>query len=212
MPVPDGGVLELPNGPKTCQHVLHRCLQALAHIIEFSNLLQKNDIHSPCRHATLSCSCPAIEDPEATWLESWSHLWILISPLRTFYNQCPCSRHQCCTMGWSSIHQWMSCSLIESLSINLSPWSTSQGRYNPRAALASCSHDGTWLSEGSLAHSLQRGRPETGFLEPKKAKVCQENLPGKFALRNWNDTSASSFAISMFAAERCSYGARQLKE
>ena len=27
-----------------------------------------------------------------------------------------------------------------------------------------------------------------------------------------SDTSASSFAISMFAAERCSYGAMQLKE
>ena len=51
MSVPDGGVLEFPNGPEACQHVLHRGLKALVGMplphafVQRSEVLEQQDFN-----------------------------------------------------------------------------------------------------------------------------------------------------------------------
>ena len=44
MSVPDCGVLELPNGPETRQHVLHRRLKALVRVPLSHTLVQRSKV------------------------------------------------------------------------------------------------------------------------------------------------------------------------
>ena len=44
MPVPDRGVLELPNSSETCQHVLHRRLKALVGVPLSHALVQRSKV------------------------------------------------------------------------------------------------------------------------------------------------------------------------
>ena len=51
MPISDGRVLEFPNSPKTGQHVLHRCFEALVRVpfphafVQGSKVLEQQDFN-----------------------------------------------------------------------------------------------------------------------------------------------------------------------